>query len=131
MDKDGIVHFYQWRVLFLGLSDAVRLFMKVLKPHRALLNRNGIRHNVYIDDERVLGQSEQECAKNTAFANHFLRSAGWITKDEKCSKLAQSAKFLGQISDLERMLYFCPEDKRVKIFEIINNVISRRRVYVK
>ena len=50
IDKDGKIHFFQWRVLFLGLSDAVRLFTKVLKPHRAYLYRNGIRHNFYIDD---------------------------------------------------------------------------------
>ena len=32
VDKKGVVHYFQWRVLFLGLSDAVRLFTKVLKP---------------------------------------------------------------------------------------------------
>ena len=76
VDKEGVVHFYQWRVLFLGLSDAVRLFTKVLKPHRAHLYRNGIRHNSYIDDHRVLRKSEEECTKNNDFASHALRSAG-------------------------------------------------------
>ena len=93
VDKNGKIHFYQWKVLFLGLSDAVRLFTKVLKPLRAHLYRNGIRHNLYIDDIRVLGNSEDECSKINNFALHALRSAGWIVKSEKCSKPVQSANF--------------------------------------
>ena len=109
VDKEGIVHFFQWRVLFLGLSDAVRLFTKVLKPIRAHLHRQGIRHNFYIDDMRVLGDSKNSCEKNNNFALHVLQSAGWVVKQEKCISPTQSARYLGQISDLEKMLYFCPE----------------------
>ena len=131
VDKNGKIHFYQWKVLFLGLSDAVRLFTKVLKPLRAHLYRNGIRHNLYIDDIRVLGNSEDECSKINNFALHALRSAGWIVKSEKCSKPLQSVKFLGQISDLDKMLYFCPDDKKVKIFEMIDYIVSKKKVHVK
>ena len=131
VDKEGVEHFYQWRVLFLGLSDAVRLFTKVLKPIRAHLYRNGIRHNLYIDDLRVLGISLEDCTRKNDFALHILRSAGWIVKKEKSSEPMQVAKFLGQISDLKQMRYFCPEEKRVAIFKTIGDIVSRKMVHVK
>ena len=110
-DKNEVVYF-KWRVLFLGISDAVRIFTKMLKPHRSHLHKNAIRHNAYIDDFRVLGRTKSECLKNTKFANFMLKSAGWILKEEKCSlEPTQSLKFLGQIADTQTMSYFCPEDK--------------------
>ena len=131
VDKKGVVHYFQWRVLFLGLSDAVRLFTKVLKPIRAYLFRHGIRHNLYIDDLRVLGVSLEDCTKKNNFALSALRSAGWIIKKEKSSDPVQSAKFLGQISDLKQMRYFCPESKKLKIFEAIDYMMKRKSVHVK
>ena len=131
VDKEGVVHYFQWRVLFLGLSDAVRLFTKVLKPIRAYLFRHGIRHNLYIDDLRVLGISLEDCTKKNKFALDALKSAGWIIKEEKSTAPVQVAKFLGQISDLKQMRYFCPENKKTKILEEIDCLMKKKSVHVK
>ena len=131
IDEQGDVHYFQWKVLFLGLTDAVRIFTKMLKPHRAHLNRQGIRHNFFIDDQCVLGNSQQECFKNNSFALSVLRSAGWVVKEEKCSGPDQSTKFLGQIRDLNKMMYFCPESKKDKIFSEIENILSKKKVHVR
>ena len=46
----GRIQYFQWKVLFLGISDAVFIFTKVLRPVVAYLRKIGWRGLIYIDD---------------------------------------------------------------------------------
>ena len=46
----GKTQYFQWRVLFLGISDAVYIFTKALRPVAAHLRRIGWEGAIYIDN---------------------------------------------------------------------------------
>ena len=64
VDEDGSYKFYQWTVLYLGLSSAVHLFTMVLKPARVYIQSLGIRTLFYIDDTFFVGKGKLKCKEN-------------------------------------------------------------------
>ena len=55
-----------WKVLFLGIKDAVWLFTCMLKPIRVYLSSKGVPVLTYLDDNMVKGSSEAQCQENQA-----------------------------------------------------------------
>ena len=51
---DGSIIFWIWKVLFLGIKDAVYIFTKILVPHKTYLRGMGIRNTIFVDDQSVL-----------------------------------------------------------------------------
>ena len=64
---DGTTWFWTWRVLFLGERNAVYLFTKILKPHRRLLAKHGIRHALLIDDFLLMSGNFLKSLMDTQF----------------------------------------------------------------
>ena len=48
--SDNVRHYYEWVVLFLGLTSAVTIFTEVLQPVTSYLRGLGWRGQMYIDD---------------------------------------------------------------------------------
>ena len=48
VEPSGEVSFFVWKVMFLGVSDAVFIFSAILKPIRVFLNNLAIRNCFYI-----------------------------------------------------------------------------------
>ena len=131
-EEDGTITFYQWRVMFLGLKDAVYVFTKILKPHISFIRGLGIRAVLYIDDQKIYGKSKEEAEANTKVAKEALRNAGWVINEKKSSTApAQKIKFLGLGCDSTTMNFFVPEDKAVTIKEMAENLLKSTRVFVK
>ncbi len=64
--------FYRFRALPFGLSTAPRIFTKVLRPVVQLCRERGIRLLVYLDDFIILGDSAEQCRRDTRFVLQLL-----------------------------------------------------------
>ena len=92
-------HFYKWVLLFLGLSDAVHIFTKLLLPvvkHLRSCCWEGI---FYIDDLGTLGRSYLECLYWKYFARDVLGRAEWVINTLKDQEQAQDNILLGSVVD--------------------------------
>ena len=56
--NDGSIYFWVYNTLFLGIKSAVWIFSKMLIPLKTHLRSIGNRCNFYIDDVRILGDTE-------------------------------------------------------------------------
>jgi hypothetical protein len=128
----GEVLYWEWNVLFLGIKDAAWIFTKILIPHKQYCRKNGIRMQIYMDDQKVFGNSYEKCLRDTEFANTALRKAGWLVNPDKCSsEPVQCIKFLGLMNDANLMMYFVPEDKVITICDLITDILKMKRVHIK
>ena len=123
--SDNSVIFWVWNDLFLGLKDAVYIFTKVLVPHREYLRSMGIINNWYIDDQRILGRSFEECEGFTQIAKIALENAGWVLNLKKSSDPpTQSLVFLGLTNCSLDMKFYVPSDKSEIILQLLDDLIN-------
>ena len=72
----GQVEYYQWLVLFLGLSDAVYIFTHLLLPVVKYLRSIGWEGLIYIDDTGTLGRNYLHCLYWKLHAEDIFGMAG-------------------------------------------------------
>ena len=63
-----------------GYSDAMRIFMKILKPPFKVLREEGHLPVVYVDDVYLQGDTSAECCKNILDTLNLLLSLGFTIK---------------------------------------------------
>ena len=125
--ETGVVQFYVWLTLFLGISDAVWLFTKLLKPHQKYLRKRGVNTSIFIDDQRVVSSSKSKCIRDTNLARVTWARAGWIEKAAKCqNEPKQVVRFLGLLNDYNTLQYFIPTEKKEGIIKLVNQVSQAR-----
>ena len=101
-------------------------------PHKQYLRCLGVRLNIFIDDQRVLGETKAKCEADNKLANDALEKAGWtISPGKSSTEAVQSLKFLGLINDSRVMKYFVPEDKASAICELIKDILKMKKVHIK
>ena len=127
----GEILYWCWDVLFLGVKDAVFIFTKLLIPHKTYCRSFGIRLQMYLDDQKVLGESREKCIVDTKFANDALAKAGWTLNLKKCEGPSQNIKFLGLMNDSATMQYFVPIEKIETICELLKIVLNAKKVHIK
>ena len=71
--SDGVRHYYEWMVLFLGLTSTVTIFTEVLQPVTSYLRGLGWRGQLYIDD--IIS-----AASNLMEGHYWLRMC-WVAVD--------------------------------------------------
>lgn len=87
---------YQFRCLPFGLCSAPFVFTKILKPAMRFLRRKGLASVIYLDDILCIGQSVNECAKNTGETIRLLESLGFLINWRKSAlNPSTKCKFLG------------------------------------
>ena len=75
--ETGKIHYFQWMVLFLGITSAVTVFTKITKPIKVYLRlKCGLIILVYINDLMVAALTFEECLFNKFFAIDVLARAG-------------------------------------------------------
>ena len=132
VEDNGSISFWQWRVMFLGISDATYLFTKMLRPHVAFLRSLGIRTIIYIDDLKVYGISKEKTDRNVIVCKWALDQAGWVAHRQKPDdEPSQIMLFLGMISDSLQMKFILPEAKVEKIIEIGQQLLQGKKHHVK
>ena len=120
--------FYQWNVLFLGVSDAVFLFTAILRPVKLHISKLGIPSVLYLDDLLYGGSTEVESYKNRDRVLETLGNAGFIVSKSKSIKPTQQIRFLGLIICSVNMKFFIPEDKLCKIEDFAKDLLLSKRV---
>lgn len=106
---------YQFTCLPFGLNRAPYTFTKLLKPIVSHLRERGVLLVIYLDDLLILGDSYEECSRNTLITRQLLEKLGFIINGKKSNTTPSTKrKFLGFIYDSERMNIKLPEEKASK-----------------
>ena len=95
IEEDGSITFYYWRVLFLGISDAVFIFTTLLKPIIVFVHSLGFKASIYIDDILSIASSLENALRCNAVICDTLAKAGWIIKKEDKTGPSQRLLYLG------------------------------------
>lgn len=119
-EADGSIAFYYWRVLFLGISDAVFIFTAILKPVVVFLHTLGHKCSIYIDDIFWLGSSFLDALLTNQVVCDTLAKAGWIVKKEEKTGPSQRLLYLGLEICTVSMKFFIPQKKMDKLFKSYN-----------
>ena len=89
---------YQFSCLPFGLSCALWVFTKTLKPVLTLLRELGVRLVAYIDDILVLAETKEIAQSHTEALIYLLQNLGYIVHPEKTVKQpTQEIEFLGMV----------------------------------
>ena len=127
VEVDGSVSYYVWKVMFLGISDAVFIFSTMLKPVRVYLAKRGVAILIYIDDVLVVGPNRLVCEANTALTLEVLQKSGGIVSPSKAAGPASRITFLGLDICSESLKFFITEVKLNKLEEILDETIRVKR----
>ena len=85
----GEVVFWTWRVLFLGIKDAVYIFTHLLQPVVQYMRKVGWRGSLYIDDLDTLAPTFVECQYWRFWACLLYTSPS--PRDQRGSRMPSSA----------------------------------------
>ena len=129
--RSGREGFFVWKVSFLGISDMVHHFTKVIAPIKHYLIKKGVMCFSYIDDFLIVGRTEKECHRNRALFRDTLRRSGFIESLPKALEPTQVGQFLGLKIDTKQRLVFIPDDKLARIVRTLDGLIARKRVVVR
>ena len=101
-----------------GLSLALRVFTKVLKPFVESIRNKGIRLVIYLDDMAIISSSRELSSREAGIVVQILESLGFTINKEK-SVLFPPLKivFLGYVIDLVARTVSLPEEKLNKLKE--------------
>ena len=127
-EEDGSVSFYVWRVMFLGISDAVFIFTALLKPVRSYIASLGIPVIFYLDDGLTGGKNKEIACSNNSKANEILGNAGWIVSMEKKQGPSQRILFLGLEICSVTFKFYIPEKKIDRLLCSIDSLLSSKKV---
>ena len=109
--EDGVRHFYEWTVLFLGLTSAVTIFTEILQPVTSYLRGLGWRGQLYIDDVILCARERNESHYWRFFATDVLGRCGWVINPSKGQEPTQCPKFLGFLCDTQERNFLIPQKK--------------------
>ena len=126
-DENGKKVYFVFQFLPFGLSSAVHCITKLFKPINAYLHGNGIRHSIYIDDGRILAETEAEAEDNRKFTYAVLEKAGWIRETKKSDAEGQASQvkeYLGFQIDTKKMVVKLTEGKKKTLKQEVEKVIG-------
>ena len=130
-EVSGLPVYYQWRVMFLGIKDAVFIFTAILKPIRIFLASLAIPSLVYLDDIWYGGASKEICLKNREEGRQALKRAGFVVSIEKAKEPDTRILFLGLEICSKTMKFYIPEKKLHFILSAIDSICSSRKIQLR
>lgn len=111
---------YEFNAMPYGLSAAPRTFTKIMKEVVSHLRYQGYKSVIYLDDILCIGNSYDECQKNTTETLSLLSCLGFVVNYEKsCLQPQQCCKYLGFMYNSIEMTIALPSDKRNSILQLI------------
>lgn len=119
---------YEFQCLPFGLSSALRVFRKLLKPVMSFLRQRGVRSLIYLDDMLVMAQSRTEL-ENLIFLLQYL---GFRINWGKSHLVPdQLAHYLGFILNSLTLIISLPGEKIEKIVASCQAARRKRRISVR
>lgn len=118
---------YEFNVLPFGLCTAPYVFTKLLKPIMYYLRSAGLISVNYLDDFLCIGKTFDECYRNVKSTMNLLKSLGFVVNMEKSQLYpCTQCKFLGFIFDTCKMTLSLPEDKKRRILDKTEKMITTK-----
>ena len=130
---DGSVQYFVYKYLPFGVSSAVHVMTKVMKPVSAHIATQGIRHTIYLDDGRVIANSEAQTCRDYATVLDILRKAGWhlaMDKSDTFQSISQQKQYLGFIIDSQNMSVRLSEEKEKSLRLKVQEIIDKENLWV-
>ena len=113
-------------------SSAPYVFTKIIKSVANFLRNQGIKLVVYLDDFLILAKSKEACKKQTEPTAALLISLGFVMNWAKSDlEPNRACRFLGMIINSRDMLVELPREKRIKIKNILESMLSNPRIQIK
>ena len=125
--QDGTTQYFVYIFLPFGLSSAVHVMTKIMKPVSAFIASKGIRHTIYLDDGRVVAGSQAQAVSDLAEVLDIMGRAGWIIALDKSDtpvSVAQSKQYLGFIIDTAEMTVRLSANKEIRLRQMVKDIIS-------
>ena len=111
---------FEFTCLPFGLSIALFIFTKVMKPVVLHLRKLGFMSIIYLDDILCIGSTLEACRENVKATLDTLYALGFIVNLGKSNlEPAQKAEFLGFIINSRKKTLELPEKKRQKMLNLI------------
>ena len=132
--EDGSIQYFVYKFLPFGISSAVHVMTKVMKPFSAFISTLGIKHSIFLDDGRVCSLSREQAIRDLNTIFQSLAQAGWIIaikKSDSPETISQVKKYLGFQIDSKQMRVFLQPQKRQELVDIVSDFIKRGLVSVK
>ena len=124
----GILTFWTWRVLFLGIRDAVFVFSHLPRPVVEYKRLVGWRGTIYIDDLSTLAPTFLQCQYWRFWATDLLAQAGWVFSESKRKDPSQHPILLGVLVDTLRGTFHVPQEKLDNMVTSMEEILLHRRV---
>lgn len=123
---------YQFNCLPFGLSIAPYIFTKIMKPILMKLRTEGIICICYLDDILIISSSIKQGVEDVNKTVSILQQLGFIVNFNKSQlTLSTECTYLGFIFNSENMTVSLPQNKRQKIIENINKMLSQSRCTIR
>ncbi len=125
-DKEGTERYYCFKVMVYGFAPAVAVVTRLVRPIQAYLHERGIKTCMFVDDNNVGGETQEETERAMNLALMVYRLAGWNIQWKKTTTSAeQKIRYLGVEVNTERMEYRLPKDKEDKVLEDVTREWKR------
>ena len=123
---------FMFRVLPFGLSTACYVFTKLLRPLVKRWRSHGLRCIVYFDDGIYAAETREQCTMGTQSIVYDLGLAGFVLNHSKSNlKPKQVGPWLGCQLDLNKGMFYVPEEKLLKLISSIKVILIHNRVCVR
>lgn len=123
---DGVMHFYEFKVLPFGLTSAPYIFTKIIRQLVKFWRAHGYLALMYLDDG-IGGNLSFESAENISVqVRKDLTLAGFTANDEKSNwEPVQKLVFLGSVLDFQHGLIHIPEERILKLKSSIASCLQK------
>ena len=123
---------YQFTCYPNGLGPCPRKFTKLLKVPLSTLREKGHLIIGYIDDFFLQGATEEKCQTSLRLAIELLQNLGFTVHLEKSQlKPGTILIFLGFVIDSEKMTVTLTPEKKEKLVNLIDEVLSKCQVTIR
>ena len=122
-DMGNGLEYYKFRVLPFGLSSACSIFTKFLKPLIGKWRNIGIKIIMYLDDGFITSDRYATLLEHIHIVQSDLSRCGLTLNEAKCIwKPSSCMEWLGLITNLNRMTFSVPVEKRLSIYEYLTKL---------
>ena len=116
---------YRFTCLPFGLSNAPRVFTKIMRTVVAYLRAQGVRMVIYLDDMLFLSQKEEELLRWRSLVLDLLENLGFLVNYPKSSLTpSQKIEFLGFWLNTATLQLLLPKDKLSKTVKEAQNLLQ-------
>jgi hypothetical protein len=125
--EDGSQQYFRFWFMPFRLATAVYVITKIMKLLQAFFNQSGIRHTIFINDERVLADSEDKAKEDYRKVRTALQASGWRIAEKKSDMVADISQFkeyLGFIIDWWSMTVHLTPGKKHKLVAVAGNIAT-------